>query len=173
MGARCRIGMRSSPISKCMARARSSIPRLDDAAKFPIAARERFGHVVAEKDQITPALPALHLYQLALKDIARSHGRDRGSRHVTAQCHARLDSNAGCDRRYHFSDCFGHTLITQWGPPPRPIRWRIYISHVSKRCHWETQRDDSRALHSYNRCARNWRHLGKRTRRCHGNQPLH
>lgn len=42
-------------------------PRLDDATRFPIAARERFGHVVAEEDQITPALPALHLYQLALR----------------------------------------------------------------------------------------------------------
>jgi hypothetical protein len=42
-------------------------PRLDDATRFPIAARERFGHVVAEEDQITPALPALHLYQLALQ----------------------------------------------------------------------------------------------------------
>ncbi len=42
-------------------------PRLDDAARFPIAAREGFGHVVAEEDRITPALPALHLYQLALK----------------------------------------------------------------------------------------------------------
>jgi mono/diheme cytochrome c family protein len=42
-------------------------PRLDDATRFPIAARERFGHVTAEEDQITPALPALHLYQLALQ----------------------------------------------------------------------------------------------------------
>jgi hypothetical protein len=42
-------------------------PRLDDATRFPIAARERFGHIVAEEDQITPALPALHLYQLALQ----------------------------------------------------------------------------------------------------------
>lgn len=42
-------------------------PRLDDATRFPIAARERFGHVVADEDQITPALPALHLYQLALQ----------------------------------------------------------------------------------------------------------
>lgn len=42
-------------------------PRLDDATRFPIAARERFGHIVAEEDQITPALPALHLYQLALR----------------------------------------------------------------------------------------------------------
>ncbi len=42
-------------------------PRLDDAAKFPIAARERFGHVRADEDLITPQLPALHLYQLALQ----------------------------------------------------------------------------------------------------------
>jgi len=42
-------------------------PRLDDAAKFPIAARERFGHVRADEDMITPQLPALHLYQLSLR----------------------------------------------------------------------------------------------------------
>ena len=41
-------------------------PRLDDAARFPIAAREGFGHVRAEEDLITPLLPALQLYQLAL-----------------------------------------------------------------------------------------------------------
>ncbi|WP_407676462.1 hypothetical protein [Povalibacter uvarum] len=41
-------------------------PRLDDATKFPIAAREGFGHITATEDQITPALGALHLYQLAL-----------------------------------------------------------------------------------------------------------
>lgn len=42
-------------------------PRLDDATRFPIAARERFGHVRAEEDLITPALAALHIYQLALE----------------------------------------------------------------------------------------------------------
>lgn len=42
-------------------------PRLDDAARFPIAAREGFGHVRAEEDLITPALAPLHLYQLALE----------------------------------------------------------------------------------------------------------
>jgi len=41
-------------------------PRLDDASRFPIAARERFGHVRAEEDQITPLLGALQIYQLAL-----------------------------------------------------------------------------------------------------------
>jgi hypothetical protein len=41
-------------------------PRLDDATKFPIAAREKFGHVRAEEDRVTPLLPALQIYQLAL-----------------------------------------------------------------------------------------------------------
>ncbi len=42
-------------------------PRLDDAGRFPIAARNGFGHVKAEEDLVTPLLPALHVYQLALK----------------------------------------------------------------------------------------------------------
>jgi hypothetical protein len=41
-------------------------PRLDDADKFPIAAREGFGHVRSDPDLITPKLPALHFYQLSL-----------------------------------------------------------------------------------------------------------
>jgi hypothetical protein len=49
-------------------------PRLDDAAKFPIAARERYGHVRAEEDLITPALPALQIYQLALAPPAPPKG---------------------------------------------------------------------------------------------------
>ena len=40
--------------------------RLDDATRFPIAAREGFGHVRADEDLITPQLPALQFYQLAL-----------------------------------------------------------------------------------------------------------
>jgi hypothetical protein len=42
-------------------------PRLDDAAKFPVAARNGFGHVHADPDLITPKLADLHLYQLALE----------------------------------------------------------------------------------------------------------
>jgi len=41
-------------------------PRLDNAAQFPIAAENRFGHLASEHDSITAKLPALHLYQLAL-----------------------------------------------------------------------------------------------------------
>jgi hypothetical protein len=40
-------------------------PRLDDATRFPIAARERFGHVRSDEDLITPSLAALQ-YQLAI-----------------------------------------------------------------------------------------------------------
>jgi hypothetical protein len=40
--------------------------RLDDAAKFPIAARNRSGHVKNEIDLITPKLAGLHAYQLSL-----------------------------------------------------------------------------------------------------------
>ena len=41
-------------------------PRLDDAAKFPVAARNRFGHVQNETDLISSKLPALQAYQLAI-----------------------------------------------------------------------------------------------------------
>ncbi len=44
-------------------------PRLDDAAKFPIAARNGFGHVRppdGQPDLVTPKLPALQVYQLTL-----------------------------------------------------------------------------------------------------------
>ena len=41
-------------------------PRLDDATRFPVAARAGSGHVRAEEDLITPLLPALQIYQLAL-----------------------------------------------------------------------------------------------------------
>lgn len=41
-------------------------PRLDDAEKFPIAAREGFGHVQNDPDLVTPKLAALHFYQLGL-----------------------------------------------------------------------------------------------------------
>jgi hypothetical protein len=42
-------------------------PRLDNAAKFPIAARVGSGHVSKTPDLITGKLADLHLYQLAIK----------------------------------------------------------------------------------------------------------
>ena len=41
-------------------------PRLDDASKFPVAARAGFGHVANTPDIITPKLAGLHFYQLSL-----------------------------------------------------------------------------------------------------------
>jgi cytochrome c peroxidase len=42
-------------------------PRLDDASRFPVAARASFGHVTHKPDLVSPALPALHYYQLSLR----------------------------------------------------------------------------------------------------------
>src|SRR5580765_1702500 len=43
-------------------------PRLDDAATFPVAARNHFGHIQRDEDedQITSKLTPLHYYQLSL-----------------------------------------------------------------------------------------------------------
>jgi hypothetical protein len=41
-------------------------PRLDDAEKYPVAARIRQGHKQDEEDRVTAKLPALHFYQLSL-----------------------------------------------------------------------------------------------------------
>jgi hypothetical protein len=41
-------------------------PRLEDAEKFPIAARENFGNLRPDRDLITSKLAALHVFQLAL-----------------------------------------------------------------------------------------------------------
>lgn len=41
-------------------------PRLDNAEKYPVAARTKQGHKQDEEDRITAKLPALHFYQLAL-----------------------------------------------------------------------------------------------------------
>lgn len=50
-------------------------PRLDDAERFPIAAREGFGHRHSDPDRVTAALPDLHFYQLALKSPKAPSGR--------------------------------------------------------------------------------------------------
>jgi len=41
-------------------------PRLDNADQYPVAAAAKLGHTQADEDLITPKLPALHFYQLAL-----------------------------------------------------------------------------------------------------------
>jgi cytochrome c5 len=49
-------------------------PRLDNAAQFPIAAENHFGHVVANPDLVTPALPGLQAYELSLRAPAPPAG---------------------------------------------------------------------------------------------------
>jgi len=49
-------------------------PRLDNAAKFPVAARAMLGHVKSDPDLISSKLADLHLYQLALKAPAPPAG---------------------------------------------------------------------------------------------------
>jgi hypothetical protein len=53
-------------------------PRLDNADQYPIAARNRFGHLRTppEEDRITSKLPALHFYQLALPAPKPKAGQD-------------------------------------------------------------------------------------------------
>ena len=41
-------------------------PRLDDAAQFPIAAENKFGHITSPVDLVTSKLPGLQAYQLSL-----------------------------------------------------------------------------------------------------------
>src|SRR6516165_5552975 len=48
--------------------------RLDNAAQFHIAAENHFGHVVANPDPVTPALPGLQAYQLSLRAPAPPAG---------------------------------------------------------------------------------------------------
>jgi hypothetical protein len=48
--------------------------RLDDAARFPIAAANNFGHRTNTVDNVTSKLAALHFYQLALEPPAPAAG---------------------------------------------------------------------------------------------------
>jgi hypothetical protein len=70
-------------------------PRLDDATRFPIAAREGFGHVRADEDMITPLLPSLQLYQLALP--APTPPRGSYDRTAAQRGRAVFNGKANCD----------------------------------------------------------------------------
>jgi hypothetical protein len=54
-------------------------PRLDDAEKYPVAARTKQGHKQDADDRITAKLPALHLYQLALPTPKPAQGSFDGA----------------------------------------------------------------------------------------------
>ncbi len=49
-------------------------PRLDDAVKYPVAARTRQGHTRSSEDRITARLPALHFYQMSLPTPKAPYG---------------------------------------------------------------------------------------------------
>jgi hypothetical protein len=51
-------------------------PRLDNTEQFPIAAANKFGHVVvpADQDRVSPKLPDLQLYQLSIAAPEPPHG---------------------------------------------------------------------------------------------------
>ncbi len=53
-------------------------PRLDNAEQYPVAARNRLGHIRTppEEDRITSKLPALHFYQLAIPSPKPKPGKD-------------------------------------------------------------------------------------------------
>jgi hypothetical protein len=70
-------------------------PRLNDAEKFPIAARAGFADVRSEHDLITPKLPALQFYQLSIPAPAPP----AGSFDSNAAARGKLVfSEAGCAR---------------------------------------------------------------------------
>jgi hypothetical protein len=70
-------------------------PRLNDAEKFPIAARAGFGDVRPEHDLVTAKLPALQLYQLAIPAPAPP----AGSFNAAAAGRGKLVfSDSGCAR---------------------------------------------------------------------------
>jgi hypothetical protein len=71
-------------------------PRLKDAARFPVAARNGFDNVRAEEDLITPLLPALQLYQLALDAPAAPRGSY--SRHAAKRGEDVFMGKADCAR---------------------------------------------------------------------------
>jgi hypothetical protein len=67
-------------------------PRLDDATKFPVAARAGFGHVKADPDLVSSKLAALHEYQLSLQaprppeDSFDAESARRGQQVFAAKC---------------------------------------------------------------------------------------
>ncbi len=69
-------------------------PRLDDANRFPVAARAGFGHVRNNPDLVTAKLADLHFYQLALPAPAPPEGSfDRAA---AARGEALFNGKAAC-----------------------------------------------------------------------------
>jgi hypothetical protein len=72
-------------------------PRLSDPSQFPVAARAGFDNVRSDPDLISPKLPALHFYQLALEvppapsgtfdEKAAARGKELFASRQCARCH--------------------------------------------------------------------------------------
>jgi hypothetical protein len=71
-------------------------PRLNDAAKFPVAAANGFGDVRNDDDRITPELAALHFYQLSLP--APKPPRGSFDRSAAARGERLFNGRADCAR---------------------------------------------------------------------------
>ena len=81
-------------------------PRLNDAEKFPVAARNGFGDVKADRDLITPKLAALQLYQLAMPAPEPPPGSFRPAAAARGRA---VFTTAGC------ADCHVPPLYTEPG----------------------------------------------------------
>jgi mono/diheme cytochrome c family protein len=71
-------------------------PRLDDAKKFPLAARAKTGHTRPRADHVTDKLAALHFYQLAIP--APRPPEDSYDKRLAAQGEALFNGKATCAR---------------------------------------------------------------------------
>jgi cytochrome c peroxidase len=81
--------------------------RLDDAAQFPVAAANGFGHIRHDPDLVTPKLAALQFYQLALNAPAPPAGSFDPQ--AAARGDALFEGKAGC------SACHVEPLFTEPG----------------------------------------------------------
>ena len=82
-------------------------PRLNDAQKFPIAAKNGFGNVRANPDLITSKLAALHFYQLAIPAPTAPEG--------SFDSEAALRGKAVFDDKGKCSTCHVPPLFTEPG----------------------------------------------------------
>ncbi len=82
-------------------------PRLNDAAKFPVAARAGFGNVRPADDGITSRLPALQYYQLSIPAPAPPSGSFQQS--AAERGHALFNGRARC------STCHVPPIFTEPG----------------------------------------------------------
>jgi hypothetical protein len=82
-------------------------PRLDDASRFPVAAKARFGHVRSSPDLITSKLGPLHAYQLSL--VAPRPPKGSFDRAAAARGAKIFNGKAGC------ANCHMPPLFTEPG----------------------------------------------------------